>query len=89
MMMNIDFVGREAELWASRLIEQKGTPRERIRTMFQTAFGRSPDEPEMRYARSFLDIQKSEYVVFHENDPRIWADLAHVLFNSTEFIFVQ
>tara|TARA_Y100000588_G_scaffold335143_3_gene375122 strand:+ start:9568 stop:12930 length:3363 start_codon:yes stop_codon:yes gene_type:complete len=89
MMMNNEFIGREAELWASRLIEQKGTPRERIRTMFQTAFGRSPDESEMRYARSFLDNQKNEYAVFHENDPRIWADLAHVLFNSTEFIFVQ
>ena len=89
MMMNNEFIGREAEAWAKRLTEERTARRQRIDVMFQTAFGRPPDEGEVHDAEAFLDGQKAEYTSFGEDDPRIWADLAHVLFNSTEFIFVR
>ena len=89
MMMNNEFIGREAEAWAKRLTEEPSGRRQRIEAMFETAFGRLPDAEEVRDAEAFLDGQKVEYTTFGDGDPRIWADLAHVLFNSTEFIFVR
>ena len=89
MMMNNEFIGREAEAWAKRLTAQPNSRRQRIEAMFQTAFSRPPDAEEVRDAEAFLDGQKAEYKTFGDDDPRIWADLAHVLFNSTEFIFVR
>ena len=89
MMMNNEFIGREAEAWAKRLTEERTARRQRIDVMFQTAFGRPPDEGEVHDAEAFLDGQKAEYTSFGGDDPRIWADLAHVLFNSTEFIFLR
>ncbi len=89
MMMNNEFIGREAEVWAKRLTEQPGSRRQRIEAMFETAFGRPPNVEEIREAEAFLDGQKAEYTTFGDGDPRIWADLAHVLFNLTEFIFVR
>jgi hypothetical protein len=39
---------------------------------------------------AFLEEQRVRYGVERNvDDPRLWADLAHVLFNSTEFIFVR
>ncbi len=89
MMMNNEFIGREAEAWAKRLTEEPAGRRQRIEAMFETAFGRPPNAEEIREAEAFLDGQQAEYTTFGDGDPRIWADLAHVLFNSTEFIFVR
>ena len=89
IMMNNEFIAREAEAWAKRLTEQPSSRRRRIQAMFETAFGRVPETDEVRDAEAFLDGQKAEYTTFGDGDPRIWADLAHVLFNSTEFIFVR
>ena len=89
IMMNNEFIGREAEAWAKRLTVEPTSRRQRIEAMFETAFGRPPDTEEIRETEAFLDGQKAEYTTFGDGDPRIWADLAHVLFNSTEFIFVR
>jgi hypothetical protein len=58
--------------------------------MFVTAFARPAEEAEINQALVFLEEQRSRYGAGHRiDDPRVWADLAHVLFNSTEFIFVR
>ena len=89
MMMNNEFISREAALWADRLMVESTGRRQRIDTMFEKAFGRMPAAWEARDVEAFLDNQKTEHMAFGDDDPRPWADLAHVLFNSTEFIFVQ
>ena len=58
----------------------------RIRAMYVIAYGREATRDEVRDAREFLSEQGKEYGVI---DGRAWADLAHVLFNVKEFIFVN
>ena len=55
-----------------------------MREMYVTALGRPPDEFEKRAAMTFLGEAASSA----DNDPQCWAELAHVLFNLKEFIFI-
>jgi hypothetical protein len=55
--------------------------------MYEAAFGRAATKAELAAAREFLAGQAAEYG--KPDDPRAWADLAHVLFNAKEFIFVE
>jgi hypothetical protein len=74
-MLNNPFVLQQAELWAKRV--QALPAADRIPAMYRAAFGRDPDANEVRDAREFLDAGGT------------WADLAHVLMNAKEFIFVE
>jgi mono/diheme cytochrome c family protein len=87
-LMNNPFVVQQAELWATRILgEPLRTNAERVAGMYRAALGREPNELELNDALSFLAGQAQEYG--KPDDPRAWADLAHVLFNLKEFIFVR
>ena len=73
MMMNNDFVLGQAERWASRVEAQP----DRIALMYQQAFARPPEAKERRSAEDYLAQGGT------------LAGLAHVLFNTPEFIYVQ
>jgi hypothetical protein len=77
MMMNNEFIAGQAEKWAERVAAAHSEPRKRIHDMFLTAFGRPPEAREVREVEQFVREQGS------------WTDVAHVLFNSKEFIFVR
>jgi hypothetical protein len=77
ILMNDPFVQQQADLWARRALARPGTDRERISEMYRSAFGREPREGEAAACLDFLGRQAS------------WADLAHVLFNAKEFIFLH
>jgi hypothetical protein len=49
--------------------------------MYQSAYSRPPSAEELAAALAFLDGR--------EKDPVAWSDLAHVLFNVKEFIFLH
>lgn len=88
VMMNNPFILQQAERWAKRKLETPGqTDAERVRGMYEAAFGRRPLESEVKLALDFLKEQSRDYG--KANDPRSWSDLAHVLFNSKEFIFIE
>ena len=57
--------------------------------MILRAFARPPSEDERREVSAFLRQQANRYDGAGIDDPRCWADLAHVLINSTEFIFIR
>ena len=81
-----------AELWAKRVLaEPNRAAEERISLLYQTAFARSPREEETADALQFLATQAREYGLPAEvqTDPRPWTDLAHVLMNVKEFIFLD
>ncbi|HEY1862010.1 MAG TPA: DUF1553 domain-containing protein, partial [Gemmataceae bacterium] len=87
-LMNNPFVVGEAQRWAKRVLAEKDrTPAQRVETMYVTAFGRTPTEIELKDALAFLDEQAKEYG--KTGDPRVWADLCHVLLNVKEFIFLN
>ena len=88
VMLNNPFVLQQAERWAKDMIASpKETDAERVRRMYESAFGRPPRESELKLAMDFLTEQAREYG--KPGDPRSWTDLAHVLFNSKEFIFIE
>ena len=90
IMMNNRFVGRQAEAWARREIRGEPGRRARIESMFLRAYGRPVEPGELDEVDLFLDRQSSRYAASNNpDDIRVWTDLAHVLFNSTEFIFVR
>jgi hypothetical protein len=86
-LLNNPFVVSEARRWAERVLVIPGTTEERIGRMYLAAFGRKPTPDEVREATDFLTTQAKEYG--KADDVRAWADLAHVLFNVKDFIFVE
>jgi hypothetical protein len=80
ILMNDPFVHNQAEIWAKRVLAEKASDEQRVRGMYLDAFARPPSEPELRACLSYLGATPTQ---------RRWADLAHVLMNAKEFIFVN
>jgi len=93
ILMNDPFVAEQAKRWAKNLLTIPGqTPAERVRQMYRAAFSRDPREAELTAAMEFLRGQAREYGLSADqthDDVRVWSDVAHVLWNSKEFIFVN
>ena len=89
MLMNNEFVARQAEKWTDREIAVHGSSSARITSMFVSAFGRPAEEQELAESETFLRKQMARYETGDADDYRPWADLAHVLINSKEFIFIR
>ena len=89
VMLNNPFVLQQAELWAKRVLAVPDGSRteERVQAMYEAAFGRLPTKAELAAAASSLPGRPEEYG--KPDHPKAWADLAHVLFNAKEFIFVE
>jgi hypothetical protein len=75
--MNNECVARQAALWAARLESSHADPRARVDAMFLAAFSRSPAPAERDRMQTFLANQGS------------WEELAHVLLNAKEFLFLR
>jgi hypothetical protein len=88
--MNNEFVTAQAGKWAQRVMAERANGRERVREMFLSAFGRPPSDGEVADSLEFVERQGAIYAKSEaQEEARVWADLGHVLLNSTEFIFVQ
>jgi len=91
-LMNDPFVTEQAGLWAKQTLRDESLPPEvRIETMYREAFARVPTAEEQTAAIEFLATQAGQHGVTFAADPRheaTWADLAHALINTKEFIFV-
>ena len=92
-LMNDPFVVEQAKLWAKRLAPSAGrAPEPLLREMYLTAFGRPPAPAEIASSTAFLQQQGAAHGLAPDAalaDERVWADLAHVLFNVKEFIFIN
>ncbi|MBI3410282.1 MAG: DUF1553 domain-containing protein [Planctomycetes bacterium] len=86
-MMNNDFVLQQAESWGKKVLAGNGrTARARLNQMYVAVFGRPPSEVESTQAQAYLEEQAR--IHGRSDAPRAWTDLAHVLFNVKEFIFI-
>jgi hypothetical protein len=88
MMMNNEFVNQQAEKWATRMLREFTDPKERIHGMFVEAYGRPPEAAEIASIDGFLSEQAAAHHV-DVSHTKPWTDLAHVVFNSKEFIFLR
>jgi hypothetical protein len=81
ILMNDPFVHQQADRWAKRVLAERGDTATRIDRMYVAAFARTPTHAELNETKAFLDRRGV-------NDPKSWSDLAHVLFNVKEFIYL-
>jgi hypothetical protein len=76
ILMNDEFMELESREWAKRLAAEESDSRRRVTRMYEEAFARPPEDWENTEALEFVRTGA-------------WADLAHVLMNSAEFIYVR
>ncbi len=89
-MMNHPLVAQEAKRWAEKATATESDPAERVRSMYLRALSRHPDADELNRVQGWLKEQAgSRQDRDWKNDLDTWADLAHVLYNSKEFLFVR
>lgn len=89
ILMNDPFVLDCAQAWGRRSVtDGPADPAARIARMVETAFARPPSEIEAETAAEFVR-REAERRGTDPADPDIWADLAHALINTKEFIYLR
>ncbi len=92
IMMNDPLVIEQARKWAERVLRDgERSTEQRIARLYEDALCRPPTPTETAAARDFLREQGREYQLAPEaaeRDPRLWADLAHVIWNTKEFVYI-
>jgi hypothetical protein len=88
LMLNDPLVDQLSRHWASQLIKiPHSLPGDRIEAMFVTALGRPPSDSERERWTSLLrELSSSSDPM---NDEIAWAQLAHTLFNTKEFLYFR
>ncbi len=93
IMLNDPLVAELSHVWARKLLVDKdAAPRDRIGRMYREALARAPDETELNDALEFVRSQSAELGIKPGDrtaEEQVWADLAQVLFNVKEFIYVE
>ena len=86
-LLNDPFVLDQAGYWASHETSSPNlAPRERIAAMLERATGQIPSPPDLDRLERFLTAQTSGY---QGNSARAWTDLAHVVFNTKDFLYIR
>jgi cytochrome c553 len=89
ILMNDPLVAECSRQWAQRALSESPSVIEgRVAWMYETAFARPPTPEEMAVAVAFVRGEMTERET-DADDPDIWADLAHALINTKEFIFLK
>jgi hypothetical protein len=81
LLMNNEFVALQARRWANRVLGETD-PRRRVETMYESAFARPPTPQETGAVLAFVGEQQSR------PEAEVWADVAHTLFNTAEFLYL-
>jgi cytochrome c553 len=92
MLMNNEFVALEAREWGTQTVRAYSDPGRRIEAMYLAAFGRPPKDAEVEQISAFLAGQQRRYTQTDANqktESKVWGDLAHVLLNSAEFVYIR
>jgi cytochrome c553 len=88
ILLNDPFVHQQAEMWAKAVCAADPGNSDRIVGMYRTAFGRDPGRDEISACLQFLVDQATRRQTTPV-DVRVWADLAHTLFNAKDFIYLE
>ena len=80
-LLNNPFVLEQAQLWQARYASL--SPAERITQMYIGAYGRKPTSEELSIAEEYVANESNT-----RDAASVWTDLAQVLINAKEFVFV-
>ena len=81
LFMNNQFIATESGEFAQRALAAASLPAQRIKWMYERAFGRPPQDDEVAAIEHFVESRS-------DDERKIWTDVAQVLFWSPEFIYV-
>jgi hypothetical protein len=85
ILMNDPLVAQLCRQWAKRSLAEGSMPvPKRVERLYVEAFGRPPSGLELQEALDFLKAQGPP-----ADDPRLWTDLCHVLWNVKDFVFLH
>ena len=91
-MLNDPFVIGQAKAWGEQLVAgSHGDPSRRIDAMFQLALSRPASDSERLQFEQLLDrlaILHTVPATDRMTSQKIWKDMAHVVFNLKEFIYL-
>jgi hypothetical protein len=89
-LLNDPLVVELAEHWGKRVVvDDSGSPQERVRRMFVRATGRGPDTREInRWTTAVRGFSESSADDIMKQE-QAWSELAHVFFNMKEFIYYR
>jgi len=91
-LLNDPFVIGQAGVWAATLLATPGRdPAERIGAMFERALGRPASDREQREFNALLETLLELHQVPQDDlmtSTVVWKDVAHVVFNLKEFIYL-
>ena len=93
ILLNDPLVAELSGQWAERAFKETSESESesaagRIEWLYQAAFARKPTRQEQGAALGYLKTRASEKNVSIE-DAQLWKDLAHVLVNTKEFIYLR
>jgi len=87
ILMNDPFVVEQSKKWAERIVAQPMSIDSRVDEMYRAAFTRHPTDREKKVALDFLSLNPNSNEP-HDIPVSRWADFAHALINTKEFIFL-
>jgi len=83
-LMNNPLVVDQSRRWADRVLQSTdATPEARVQAMYLRALSREADPTELAAALQFVAPAAG-----NPADPAAWSELAHVIYNLKEFIFI-
>ncbi len=87
-LLNDPLVINLAEHWAKRLVKESNRqPEDRVREMFIQALGRKPNATELkRWTKAVVSFSQTKEIM---TDTAAWSELAHLFFNTKEFIYYR
>jgi len=80
-LMNNPLVIQQTTAWADRVIAETSDPAGRVEQLYREAMSREPSSEEVSAAL--------EYLAAGQHAPQRYRDLAHVLINVKEFVFIE
>lgn len=94
MLMNSDFVLKQAQFFAYRLRREKGTDvAPQIQRAWQLSYQRDPTPAELQQAIDFINQRTEKLKALTPPDPDVgitpWVSLCQVLLSSNEFLYVE
>jgi hypothetical protein len=92
-LLNGEFVHRQADLFAVRLLRETSDPSARLQRAFELALGRPPANHERESAADWFHQCNEQLelsrIPADQREQQAWAAFARVLFRTNEFLYVD
>lgn len=85
-LMNAPFVHEMSRRWGTRLAASHAAELDRLESAYRMALGYAPDREQVQIVQAMLQGMRQDPSI---TDPEAWRNLAHVIFNHPEFLWLD